>query len=158
MMQSSPGRIKRARDFLAGSVSLSMLRELDEAGFLDYLNQKTDALSLELPRPDDGAPNWGAARKVLNIFLRLCAMNKDLNPAFSLDAAEPHLEVPLDRQVVAKIDKQTGSKFAKGFKIRNSTKDVSADIQAVATRIAGARGVHRYELDVLFWNVGELAR
>ena len=153
MMQSGVGRVQRATGFLAESLSLSALSGLDEARFLKFLDQKTGELASLLPRPDTQAPNWGAARKVLNIYLRLCAMNKDLNPAFGLSVVEPLLEVPLDGQVVSKIDECTGSKFARDFTIKDLAEDMSADIQAAAKVFAAAKGLHRYELDVVFWNV-----
>ncbi|MGM9485567.1 hypothetical protein ACS5PN_30540 [Roseateles sp. NT4] len=152
MSQSGEGRVDRARLFLLKHMPLANLASLSADEFAQALNAKTTALAKDLPRPDDGKPNWGAARKVLNIYLRMCVMNKDLHPAFKLAAVEPFLEVPLDRQVVAKLDAAGGTKHAKTFKIKTLSPALSAELQANALAVSKRKGRHRYELDVLYWN------
>ena len=152
MMQAGKGRIGRAREYLRSQVLLTGLSQFKGAHFAEFLNANTNALSLELRRPEDNKPNWGAARKVLSIFLRQCAMNKDLNPAFKLATVEPFLEVPLDSQIVGKIDKLAVTGYASNFRIKSLEPALNSEIQKVALGIASSEGLHRYELDVLFWN------
>lgn len=157
MMQSTKGRVGRAQQFLLTEVPLDGLSNLNEADFLKFLNQTTDALSLKLLRIEDSQPNWGAARKVLNIYLRLCTMNKDLHPAFKLSNLEPFLEVPLDNHVIGKIDAAIKTGYASKFAIKNLTLEFNTEIQASALKIADEQGLYRYELDALYWNAKKLA-
>ncbi|MBL7188519.1 MAG: hypothetical protein ISS70_19510 [Phycisphaerae bacterium] len=157
MKQSGKGRVNRARLFLANEVPIASVSAFDKSAFSTFLDQKTIGLSRQLPRPDDGRPNWGAARKVISIFLRMCAMNKDLHTAFNLATVEPLLEVPLDNQIVAKIDQESGSHFSKNFKIKYLSPDLNSDIQGAALRLASRERIYRYELDVLYWNAATLA-
>jgi len=149
--QVNAGGAEAARNFLKNGISLTNLENINERDFSKFLNKKTQALSKYLLRPDNGQPNFGAARKVINIFLRHCAMNKDLHREFKLDTVEQFFEVPLDSYVVAGIDANNGSNFSRGFTIRNLTPKLNSDIQSAAMEIARRRKLHRYELDVLFW-------
>lgn len=155
-MQSTEGGVKRAREFLISSIPLTQFSSFSDLNYADFLNGQAEALALKLPRPEDGRPNWGAARKAINIFMRLCAMNKDLHQGFNLVSIEPYLEVPLDSHVVKKIDREIGSAYAKNFRIKNLTSQLSSEIQSAATKIAMDKGLHRYELDVLYWNSASL--
>src|SRR5882724_67317 len=144
--QVKPGGVQAARKFLK-NFPIKNLANLNEKKFSKLLNQKTTALSKNLLRPDNNEPNFGAARKVLNIFLRHCAMNKDLHRKFKLKAVDKFLEVPLDSYVVKGIDKN----FARGFKIKTLTPYCNSVLQEAAMKIARRKKLHRYELDVLFW-------
>ena len=157
MHQSGKGRNFRTQQYLINNLSFEDIASLDKTGFQTFLDNKTTELSRELPKPDNGRPNWGAARKVLNIFLRQCAMNKDINSFFELNRIEGYLEVPLDNHIVEKIDENADTSFAPNFKIRDLTKKVSDEIQKKASDIATEKEVNRYELDVLFWNHMKLA-
>ncbi|NOU41423.1 MAG: hypothetical protein HOO85_09170 [Methylotenera sp.] len=152
MMQSGKGRVARAQKFLISEMSLKGLTGMNELAFAEFLNKKTEALSLKLLKPEDDQPNWGAARKVINIFLRLCAMNKDLHLTFNLASIEQFLEVPLDSQIVAKVDEKTGSKYAPKFRIKNLNPQLNQKIQDAAMLLANMENLNRYELDVLYWN------
>jgi hypothetical protein len=152
MSQSGKNRVERARSFLLQRVPLDGISALGKERFARFLDEQTRALSKELPKPGNGVPNWGAARKVLNIYLRMCAMNKDFHPAFNLESLEPYLEVPLDRQIVKWLDAKTGAARSKTFRIRDLQPDLSAEIQESAIDVATGEQCHRYELDVLYWN------
>ena len=152
MMQSGVGRIDRARSFLQDEMRLNDFSTLSEADFVTLLDEKTHRLAAHLPRPRDDVPNWGAARKVLNIYLRLCAMNKDVNQAFGLGQIEPFLELPLDRDAVKGLDRHAGTQFRKEFRIKSLTLEQNSELQKIASQVATEKGVHRYELDVLYWN------
>ena len=156
MSQAGQGRVERAQQFLIQQVQLNSLANIDNAKFNKYLSAKTRSLANQLLRPTDNTPNWGAARKVINIFLRLCSMNKDLNPHFQLSNIEPYLELPLDNQIVSRIDEEAKTNFRKSFKIRELKATENEKIQCVASGIAKKKGLLRYELDVLFWNSGRM--
>ena len=151
-MQSNEGGVGRAREFLKKSVSLEGLADLGSVGFGKLLDGKTVSLAKQLPRRGDQRPNWGAARKVMNIFLRSCAMNRDLFRAYRLSRVEPFLEVPLDRQIVAGIDRDGGQSFSREFTIRDLDRRTSQKIQDAAMDVAKGKGLFRYQLDVLYWN------
>jgi len=158
MNQSGKGRVIKSQMFLLEEMPLSGLSTMGEHELYEFLDAKTKTLSGQLLRTDDGQPNWGAARKIINIFLRLCAMNKDLNPAYGLSNVEPFLEVPLDTHIVSKIIKSRGGEFDSPFKIKTLTKGLSSTIQLAAKEIAEQRGLFRYELDVIYWNSKKISR
>lgn len=83
-------------------------------------------------------------------------MNKDLNPHFRLGNVEPFLKIPLDNQIVKKINDEANTHFRKTFTIRGLERKDSNRIQGVAARIAKIHRLYRYELDVLFWNSTKL--
>jgi hypothetical protein len=149
--QVNAGGVEAARNFLKKKILLTNLENISEKDFSQFLNTKTKSLSKILTRPDNNQPNFGAARKVINIFLRLCAMNKDLHRDFKLVKVERFLEVPLDSYVVKGIDANYGSSFARGFTIKNLKPKANTEIQNAAKEIAFKMNLHRYELDVLFW-------
>jgi hypothetical protein len=153
MHQSGKGRNERAQNYLLNNFPLEGISSQDNKSFLKLLDKKTTELSRELPKPKDKSPNWGASRKVLNIYLRLCAMNKDVNSFYKLKNIESYLEVPLDNHIVKEIDKYSKTtNFASSFTIRDLIKKESDTIQNKAILIALSKDIHRYELDVLFWN------
>lgn len=152
MKQSGKERVVRAQRFLIRSMKLDKLATFDETKFKSFLSAKTRALSKELPRPVDLTPNWGAARKVINIYLRLCAMNKDINDYYELSSIEPYLEVPLDNHIVEKIDEELDTEYLKYFKIITLSATENRKLQNCASQLALEKGLYRYELDVLYWN------
>ncbi|ENN6985943.1 hypothetical protein ACAB91_004503 [Vibrio parahaemolyticus] len=154
--QCQPGGKDRAQSFLLNSFPLLELAEIrTETDFVDFLSVKTEELSKLLVV--DHRYNWGAARKVLNIYLKLCAANKDLHPFFKLSTVEPFLEVPLDSHVVRSIDKDVSTNFIADFQIKRLTKERSDVIQSVAHSIAANKELYRYELDYLYWNYFKLS-
>ena len=152
MMQAGKGRVSRAQLFLIKKMPLNNISNLSASEFNKYLNSKTIALSKLLLRPDNHQPNWGAARKVLNIYFRLCSMNKDLNTHFHLNKIEPYLEVPLDNHIVEKISSESKIKYSKTFKIKTLIKSENKKYQDLAAILASSTRLHRYELDILYWN------
>ncbi|MCY7294692.1 hypothetical protein [Alteromonas sp. a30] len=151
--QSTKGQVDRCRDYLKESFELKNISNLSRKGFLELIDSKTIELSEQLPNPKTLTPNWGAARKVINIYLRLCAMNKDINDFYNLSNIEEYLEVPLDSQIVKRIKANSPSGLPSGeFKIIHLVKNDSDKFQRAAKAIARKERVHRYELDVLYWN------
>jgi hypothetical protein len=158
MQQSGKGRVSRSQIFLLTEMSLSGMAAICEDDFYEFLNRKTESLSSQLLRIDDDQPNWGAARKIINIYLRLCAMNKDLHPGFGMSNVEPMLEVPLDNHTVSKISEIAGIEFTPKFQIKNLGPTLNSIIQFEAKKIADKHGLFRYELDVLYWNNKKIAQ
>jgi len=83
-------------------------------------------------------------------------MNKDLHQKFKLAKVESFFEVPLDGDVVDKIrelKRERGYVFElpSSFTIRDLTIADNASFQSAASQIAKDAGLHRYELDVLYW-------
>jgi hypothetical protein len=152
MHQSGQGRNNAAQQFLLNEFPLIGLATLDERKFHALLDTRTSLLADRLPTPNSNVPNWGAARKVINIYLRLCAMNKDIHQHCALGSIESYFEVPLDNHIVARIDHYAKTKYKEQFKIKNLTKEVSDEIQETASGLATSFNLKRYELDILFWN------
>ena len=157
--QCAEGGVMSARNFLR-QLSISDLSRMDQTQFARFLQQQTTNLSRKILHPQTGKPNFGAARKVINIFLRTCAMNKDIYKKFNLKKIEPFLEVPIDRQVVNKINAikiENGYRFnlptAQPFTIRDLDSTNHRLFQNAASQIAADMGLYRYELDIIFWRV-----
>ena len=123
--------------------------------FTNFLDRHTNELKEILVQPkrskSPGQPNFGAARKVINIFLRLCCMNKDLNHVYKLHKIEGLLEIPLDKHVVTGIENSLSGKKAKNFTIRDLTPQDYAEYQIKAKTVAENKGLKRYELDIIFF-------
>lgn len=153
MSQSGKGRVKKPREYLLRNFDLGGICNLDEVAFQKLIDEKTESLSKELLKPDGKTPNWGASRKIINIYLRLCAMNKDINRYYNLSEIEKYLEIPLDSETVKRIKKESKLKtLPKNFTIKGLTKNDSDKFQEAARNIAIEKRLHRYELDILFWN------
>lgn len=152
MMQAGENRVSTAQTYLKNSVPLDRLSQMNEGQFQKFLDTKTNALKKKLIRPDNGQPNWGAARKVINIFLRLCVMNKDLHKYYKLSKIEDFLEVPLDNHIVKALDARIHADYGRDFKIKTLSAKKNKIIQKEAYLYAVDEGVYRYELDILFWN------
>lgn len=154
--QSTKGKNDRCRAFLKNTFLLEDLSKLNEKVFLKHIDSKTIELSQELPKPDCKPPNWGAARKAINIYLRLCVMNKDINSFYNLSSIEEYLEVPLDSETVRGIKKESKANLPSKFTIRNLAKTESDKFQEAARKVAKKKKIHRYELDVVLWNSEKL--
>lgn len=141
-----------ARQFLMDNFPLDPLKNMNEVEFQTMLDQKTVLLSQKLIKPNSKEGNWGAARKVINIYLRLCSMNKDVNNYHKLDKIEDYLEIPLDSHVVKEIDKLSKTTHSKNFKIITLENSESVELQKLAKTNATQKALKRYELDILFWN------
>lgn len=154
--QAEKGGGEDARKYIEENIFLDNLSKnhATPETFTEFLDHHTNELKRVFVQPKSsnspGQPNFGAARKVINIFLRLCCMNKDLNHHYGLSKIEDLLEVPLDNHVVTGIEKNLSGKKAKKFTIRDLTPQDSEEYQRKAKAVAEKEGVKRYELDIIF--------
>lgn len=122
--------------------------------FLKILNQDTEKIKKSLPSK---AQKWGAARKVINIFLRNLAYNKYICKKYKLDRMEKWLEVPLDRYVATGLrNTKLGKNLPSWPGIKNLQKGEKQNsdyqqYQAVAQSIAEKKRINRIDLDIIFW-------
>lgn len=146
--QGASGVVAAARRFLS-RLSLGEFAGGDESSFTATLDRKTEELRGELPVE---AQHWGAARKVLNLFLRDCLYNTCLAEAYGLERLWSWLEVPLDRQVAEALRKEAGATLPPWPQIKRIAPADSALYQAEASRRAVVEKVARVDLDLWFWN------
>lgn len=144
--QGSSGVILAAREAVA-KINLGELGQLTEFSYHRYLDEATERLMASFP---DGARNWGAARKALNLFLRDATYNVDLSERFRLDVIRPLLEVPLDKDVATGLRLQC-SDLPSWKTIKHLQPVTSSRYQSVASAVAQQYNVYRVDLDVFFW-------
>lgn len=139
--------VRAGRVFLS-EIDLSAFRTAGSSRFLDALDGTTDGLQQAFPRY---ARHWGLARKGLNIFLRDCLCNVYLRDAYSLQMAEPFYEVPLDLNTGTRLHQLSHGSLPEWATVRDLTREVSDEFQALAARIAEERGIARVHLDAIWW-------
>ena len=146
--QGSKGVLQAAQRYLA-VIRLSKFRVANEMAFLHALDGETEKLRRNLPR---GAQNWGAARKALNLFLRDICYNRFLGEKHSLANSEDWMELPLD-SLVARALKRKGKRgeLPRWPGLNGLTREVSAEFQAFAKRVADSQEISRVHLDMRLW-------
>ena len=146
--QGTGGMVDAAREFLQ-KVDLGSIPAKKQADFADWLDRKTESLRRSLPR--DGR-HWGAARKVMNLFLRHACYNVYVRERYQLQRTESWLEVPLDGIVGKKLREAAGhGKLPRWPGLKNLDKDVSERYQEFAAEYASAKATARVHLDPLLW-------
>lgn len=141
----------------ASEAARAALRQIDLAAFVTAddtkFRRRLDAETLRLQsRLPSGAQHWGLARKVLNIYLRDCFYTRYLYDAFGLQSVEPHLEVPLDRYVAAKLKEARPRQLPPWRGVRHVSPAESAVFQAAAQQEAEKIGLARVHLDAFYWS------
>lgn len=123
--------------------------------YQNFLDRHTISILKRFPR---GAKSWGAARKGLNLFLRDLVYNGYFSTKFRipgeysrLNEFVKHMEVPLDRDVVTGIQRDSENELPRWTGIKNLTPDVSNLFQQQAEVIASKRKTARIHLDLLYW-------
>jgi len=131
------------------SIDLGAFKTENETAFRKVLDAKTDALKKALPQ---GAQNWGAARKALNLFLRDTCYNRFLCKRHGLSQAEGWMEIPLDSLTAASL-KRKGARgnLPQWPGLNELTPDVSSKFQTFAKQVALAEGISRVHLDMRLW-------
>jgi hypothetical protein len=143
------GLVGRAQGFLT-SIDLKPLKTINPSDYQSWLNGQTDKLVTIF---GIGAL-WGPARKSINIFMVMAALNRFLCAAYSLDRLEDVLEVPLDNRVAVKVLDWAKSKEPVWTTIKNLDKQQSEKIQSLAAEMAKEQGIPRGQLDVILWSKG----
>ena len=101
--------------------------------------------------PINGRP-WGAARKVINLFLRDALYNKYLCRKFKIDKLELWLEIPLDSAVARGLKTQAGHGGLPQWPgLKNLKPDVSDTFQRSALEYAHTRDIERVHMDMYLW-------
>jgi hypothetical protein len=146
--QGAAGVVAVARDFLE-HVELRRFVRGGERAFNSELDHVTELLCGRFP---EKARNWGAARKVLNLFLRDCLYHRYLAEAYGLDRLQEWLEVPLDSQVAEALLKALPDLTLPAWPgIKRLTRSQSAQYQEAAVLAAEALQVARIDLDLWYW-------
>jgi hypothetical protein len=124
----------------------------EETGFQKLLDNHTTMLASEF-HLYRGELRWGAARKVLNIFLRDALYNKYLCERYALDRLERFLEVPLDSRVGEGLQRDSrDEKLPIWDTVSGLTREDSDRFQKFATKQAEKEGLPaRVHLDLKYW-------
>ena len=146
--QGAPGVVAAARKGLA-DMNLLQLPRAGSEDFTRHLDDITQKLLCSFPA---GARNWGAARKVLNLFLRDCLYNFYLRDWYGLAVCEPYLEVPLDSYVSDGLRRTArGDDLPEWCGVKHVTSKVNALYQEIASEEADRLGTERVHLDLRYW-------
>lgn len=168
-LRSQGVRIKEAREFLEG-LNLDELIQLPKEDFNDWLGKKTKLLMRRFKCNSGDKNNWGAARKVINIFLENALHNRFLFEEYNLQRFEDVLEIPLDSNVAKGLEEDwkkylerhksgaSSDKLPKWTTIKGLEPTDSDKFQACARKVADAIPNYRYSiyLDLKYWRKKKL--
>lgn len=144
-MRGTKGKLDKARRFLA-EINLGML---SHQNFSSLLDKHTNSLA-EIFVYNEVEKNWGAARKVVNIFFRDATYNVWLRTQYALEKIEPSLECPLDKFSMTAIKREAELQLTVPAVSQLSPAD-SAKFQCAALKIAAKLNQHRVHIDLAFW-------
>jgi hypothetical protein len=146
--QGASGIVKAARQFLA-ALAFAPLVTMQPCDYRRWLDTTTETLLPQLP---EGARNWGAARKAINIFMSHAYLNRELAGEYQLDRLAAEMETPLDDLAAKALRKFAGSGgLPKWPGIRCLTEEVSDQYQATANLLSAKHDIPRACLDILLW-------
>jgi hypothetical protein len=151
--QGPSGMVKASRQYLA-QLDLKKLNNITESQFQTWLAVNTENLMKKFPK--DGEPNWGAARKAMNIFLENAFYDRFLAKCYNLQKLEKYLELPLDNSVVKGLKKdseapETRHTMPKWSGIKHLNVEDSDKFQYCAKMVADKIGTTRIFLDLRYW-------
>jgi hypothetical protein len=142
------GTVSAARNYLAG-LNLMNFKKKNIKAFRRSLNRATIRFIKFLPQ---GSKHWGSARKFLNIFLRNTVYNRFLCRHYDLNCIKQWLEVPLDSHVAKGLITEVDSKLLPRWKtVIGLDQRISQLYQDFALKVAKKKGIHRVDLDLLYW-------
>ncbi len=136
-----------ARTFCA-SLPLGQLGERHGGRFLSRLEASTVR---RRRAPSPSGRSWGAAREVLNLFLREAHYNGYLCGHYHLERAEGWLELPLDtRRARRLLAERPGSGLPPWRGVKTVTSSMNSNCQGLAVEVAEQKGVAHVHLDVIW--------
>jgi hypothetical protein len=144
------GTLSRLKTFMIDLQIEPFAEARTEAEFLAELDRHTDRLNARLIRP-----NWGLARKALNVFLFEISQHFRLRDAYGMGRIEPFLEVALDANVAGHIysvsvDQHKPLPVWPGIKWLEP--DVSRRYQEYAKEIVMLENLSiRADIEALYW-------
>ena len=150
------GFVGTAQKFLGG-IDLEPLVHMGPSEYPGWL----DSRSAELMEAFPIEQRWGPARKCVNIFMVMAALNRFLCAAYALEHLEGVFEVPLDTRVAIRVLKWAKRKSPPSGElpvwrsIKKLDKENSEMFQKLASEIAKEQGIPRGHLDVAFWPPGD---
>ena len=146
--QGRKGIVKDAREFLAAMEIEGFAQAPNGLAFQTELDRQTALLRQKIG-------SWGAARKVLNIFLCEAFFNRIFYSHYQLEHIGPFLEVALDGLVAERLcqdAQECGQSLPPFDGVKYTTPDVSRQYQDFALRHSRARGLDlRVHLEILYW-------
>ncbi|MCL0062520.1 hypothetical protein M1N62_06170 [Thermodesulfovibrionales bacterium] len=152
--QGGRGLVQKAREYLK-QLALENYGSVDsQEKFRGLLDGHTGDLKSGFPIY---AQNWGAARKVMNIFLRNVTYNRFLCQQYGLKRIERWLEVPIDRDVATGLirnfrdNPQLEVSLPSWHSIKRLTPQENDNFQQAAQVLADSEEIDRVHVDLLYW-------
>ncbi len=126
------------------ALDLGQFAERRGGSFLSRLDASTERLRQALP---SGGRSWGAARNVIDLFLREAFYNRYICTQFRLERAEEWLELPLDSNLARRLRSAFPECRLPPWRSPTSlTPAVNSSYQGVAAEIADNKGIARVHL------------
>jgi len=142
------GAVASARQSLA-NIQLGAYSRINASRFRRQLDADTETIRIAMP---NGAAHFGAARKVLNIFLRGALYNTYLTSHYELELCVECYEIPLDKLSATGILGGTANKDRiRWVGVKHVTPEINSNFQRLAAELAERRGTLRVHLDAVFW-------
>ena len=139
-----------ARTYLS-QIDLRRFATRNQRRFRTALDEETELLVRSFPAKDP--PNWGLARKLLNLFLRDCLYTIYLEKAFHLSRAEHLFELPLDSITGTRLCAEAGPKARLRWPgIKHLSRELNTQLQAEAKLAADSQGIAKVHLDAVWWS------
>jgi hypothetical protein len=146
--QGAPGVLTLAREYCK-IMDIKDFMVDDEPGFQTVLDCNTKFLMNLFPMQH---PNWGAARKAINIVLRDHLYNRFLCDYYGMASIEEWLEVPLDRDVTNGLLKDYSESLPIWSSIKKLNPIDSREFQIAAKIVASEMyNISRVHLDLIYW-------
>ena len=131
------------------ALDLAPFSERRGGRFLSRLDASTERLRQALP---PGGRSWGAARNVIDMFLREAFYNRYICDQFRLERAEEWLELPLDSSLARRLRSAFPEcRLPPWRSLTSLTPAVNSNYQGVAAEIADSRGIARVHLESFLW-------
>ena len=139
------GAVAAVASRFCAALELAQFAERRGGSFLSRLDASTESLRQALP---SGARSWGAARNVIDMFLREAFYNRYICAQFRLERAEEWLELPLDANLARRLRSAfPGCRLPPWRSLTSLTPAVNSNYQGVAAEIADNKGIARVHLE-----------
>jgi hypothetical protein len=146
--QGAGGMVRVARTYCS-AIDLSVFGTSRLSSFSVQLDETTEDLRLKFPQ---GGRHWGAARKVMNVFLRNAYYNQFLCSQFHLERAVALYEVPLDSIVADELRRLDEARCLPRWPgVKYLQPDTNTRYQDFLLKLASCNGLQRVHLDAILW-------
>jgi len=143
------GTTSVAIKFISG-LDLKKFKGITKKEFMILIDELTEELMGKFPFGSEN--NWGAARKSINVFLEEVFYNRFLVRECRLQNLEKYLEIPLDSNVIKKLQENDSAGILPRWGgIKYLKPEDSKQYQDFAKKLAIGKETARIYLDLEFW-------